>query len=179
MIPVWMLNPKIIGAVAIAAGLAAGGWIARGKLADAQLARLEASHAQAIAASEKAARDAAAQAQARERSLAEQLEVIADEKRQSDEAAARAAVAADTAARGLRDSFAVAVRRCSSGSTPSAPGGGSAAIVPGSMSDGERLLRVLGELDGAAGAYADAADRSRAAGIACERAYDAARAEVK
>jgi hypothetical protein len=43
------------------------------------------------------------------------------------------------------------------------------------MHDGDRLLRVLGELDGAAGALAEHADRARAAGLACERAYEAVR----
>lgn len=167
------ISPKLIGAALLLAVAASTGWIARGKLATAQVARVQASAAQQQAQAEKRAREAIEAARAREQQIIDRTQEIVHETRNVLATMARDAAAADAAAGGLRDAAARIAARCNTRAAPAAPASGSiAAPVPGGMHDGERILRVLTELDGAAGAYADAADRSRAAGLACQRIYE-------
>lgn len=165
MIPV---SPKLIAAVVVGGSLVAGGWMARGVLADRKIAQIRADQAEKIAQAEAAAR-------AREHAIIDRTEEIVRDARQTVENLRADAAAAVVAADGLRVAAArYAARRCPA--APVAPAsGGAPAIVPSGMHDGDRLLRVLGELDGAAGALAAHADRARAAGLACERAYEAVR----
>ena len=53
---------------------------------------------------------------------------------------------------------------------------------PGSAPAGDPIAvfgRVLGESDALAGKYAEFADRSRIAGLACEQSYDAVRQQLQ
>jgi hypothetical protein len=163
-----VVSPKLIAAIVIGGSLIGAGWMARGVLADRKIAQIRADQAEKVAQAEAAAR-------AREHAIIDRTEEIVREARSTVENLRADAAAAVVAADGLRVAAArYAARRC-----PAAPltpaSGGAPTIVPGSMHDGDRLLRVLGELDGAAGALAEHADRARAAGLACERAYEAVR----
>lgn len=174
------ISPKLIGGALLLAVAASTGWVARGKLAAAQVARVQAAAAEQQAKAEKRAREAIEAARAREQQIIDRTQEIVHETRDVLATMARDAAAADAAAGGLRDAAARIAARCNTRHAPAAPAGGSpAASLPSSMHDGERLLRVLAELDGAAGAYADAADRSRAAGLACERIYEQVRAGAR
>ena len=163
-----VVSPKLIAAIVIGGSLIGAGWMARGVLADRKIAQIRADQAEKVAQAEAAAR-------AREHAIIDRTEEIVREARTTVENLRADAAAAVVAADGLRAAAArYAARRC-----PAAPAGpasgGSPAIVPPDMRDGDRLLRVLGELDGAAGALAEHADRARAAGLACERSYEAVR----
>jgi len=163
-----VIQAKVVAALVIGGSLVAGGWMARGVLADRKIAQIRADQAEKVAQAEAAAR-------AREHAIIDRTEEIVRDARQTVENLRADAAAAVVAADGLRAAAArYAARRCPA--APVAPAsGGAPAIVPSGMHDGDRLLRVLGELDGAAGALAAHADRARAAGLACERAYDAVR----
>ena len=162
--------------VAACASLVGSGWYLRGKLAAAQIAKIEARVAADTAARETAHREAIEAARARETAITAKAEEIVHAARQADADLRAARAAADNAAAGLRDAAArYAARRCQPAAAPlgSPPG-----TMPAGLHDADQLLRVLGELDGRAGNLAEAADRARAAGAACERIYDAARAEL-
>jgi hypothetical protein len=79
--------------------------------------------------------------------------------------AADARAAADS----LRGAADAAAGRCDGGAGVDSAAAAASAAEPGA---GRVLADVLGELDERAGALAAALDRSRIAGIACERAYD-------
>lgn len=171
------ISPKLIGVGVLALVAASTGWMIRGKLADAQIARVHAAAATERAQAQERARQAVEAARAREQQILDKTQEIVHEARDAVAELARDAAAADAAGVGLRHAAAKLAARCNTSPPAPAPAGrGPAAPVPGGMHDGDRLLRVLGELDGAAGAYADAADRSRAAGLACERIYEQVRA---
>lgn len=140
-----------------------------------KVAEVKAQHSSIVAGAEKRAREEVEKVREREASLIAQTEGIINETRQTVERLEAGRLAADAAGRGMLDAARSAASRCASGKAPGPAGVGQAAGVPGSMSDGDRLMRVLGELDGAAGAYASAADRARAAGSACERYVEALR----
>lgn len=174
MIPAFLLSPKVIGPVVIGVAIFGAGWMARGQIAAASIAKLEASHAQAVASAEKKAREAVEAARRQEAQLAEQTRVIVDDARQTIQTLERAIASSDVASRGMLDAARRTASRCTSNPNPAATGGGSGSLLPGGMSDGDRLLRVLGELDGFAGAVAADSGRARAARNACEAAYNAA-----
>ena len=176
MIPLPAVSPRLIAAIVVGSALVASGWFARGQIARGQIAELKADHSAQIAASEAAARKAIEDARTREAEIINRTEEIVRDARETVESLRADAAAAVVAADGLRVAAArYAARRCpSTGTSAAAPGGGQTALVPSDMRDGDRLLRVLAELDATAGAMADHADRSRAAGLACERAYSAA-----
>jgi hypothetical protein len=174
MIPAALLAPKVIGPVVICVAIFGAGWMARGQIAAASIARLEAAHAQTVASAERKAREAVEQARTREAELVEQTRSIVDDARQTIQTLERSIVASDSASRGLQDAARRAVNRCTPSANPAAPIGSPGAILPGSMSDGDRILRLLGELDGFAGAVAADSGRARAARNACEAAYTAA-----
>lgn len=140
-----------------------------------KVAEVRAQHSSIVAGAEKRAREEAEKVREREAALIAQTEGIINETRQTVERLEAGRLAADAAGRSMLDAARSAASRCTSGKAASPAGVGQAAGVPSGMSDGDRLMRVLGELDGAAGAYASAADRSRAAGIACERYVEALR----
>ena len=79
------------------------------------------------------------------------------------------AVAADRARGSLQQRFAAVAARC--GAARADPG--AAQPSPAASSPGAMLADVLSRLDAAAGELAAYADASRAAGLACERSYDA------
>jgi hypothetical protein len=174
MIPAALLAPKVIGPVVICVAIFGAGWMARGQIAAASIARLEAAHAQTVASAERKAREAVEQARTREAELVDQTRSIVDDARQTIQTLERSIVASDSASRGLQDAARRAVNRCTPSANPAAPIGSPGAILPGSMSDGDRILRLLGELDGFAGAVAADSGRARAARNACEAAYTAA-----
>ena len=168
MIPVAAI--RLAAAVTAGAMLFGVGYYVRGKLANAQIARVEARVAADTAARETAHREALEAVRAREAAVIARTEEIVNAARQADSELRAARAAADAAGVGLRDAAArYAARRCPTATAAlgSAPGG-----LPRGLHDADRLLRVLGELDARAGDLADAADRSRAAGAACERFYD-------
>jgi hypothetical protein len=167
-----------LAVVLLLAGFGAG-WTAQGWRKDTALQSLKAEHAQAMKAAAETALAETQKAKARETELQTKIEGIADEARQLQAARDAAAADAADARQRMLNAARGAASRCATGSTSAIARGSQTGSMPGSMSDGDRLLRVLGELDGAAGAYADAADRSRAAGLACERSYNAAREAVK
>lgn len=168
-----MIPPQAIAAGVIAVVAGAAGWTLNGWRMGTTIAELEATHAKIVAEAEKTARAEVDKVRAREDALTAKIQEITDEGRATNERLQAAIVAGSTASRGVLDAARIATNRCASSQNPAPAGGGKAANVPSSMSDGDRLLRVLGELDGAAGAYAEAADRSRSAGLACERYVEA------
>jgi cell division septum initiation protein DivIVA len=174
MIPAALLSPRVIGPVVLAAVIFGSGWLTRGHFAKASIAKLEVAHAQAIASAEKKAREAVERARAREAELTEQTRVIVDEARKAIQTLETSIGSADTASRGMLDAARRAASRCPSNPNPATTGGSPSAILSGSRDDGERLMRLVTELDGFAGAAAQDADRSRAARFACQRAYEAA-----
>lgn len=173
MIPL-TVSPKLILAGAFALAAFGSGWMARGHFAKASIAKMEIAHSQAIASAEKKARDAVESARKREFELVEQTRTIVDEARQTIQTLERSIGASDAASRGLLDAASRAAKRCPTNPNPTTAGGSAGAILPSSMSDGDRLMRVLGELDGFAGAVAVDSGRARAARSACEAAYTAA-----
>ena len=171
-----LIKLAAVAAAALAvfvAGVAAGKrWSA------ADIERERAAHAQAIAAAESAARQAVEQARTREATIVARTEEIVEDARQTVETMRAHAAAADAAAVSLRDAVArYAARRCPA-APPATAGRGTPADTAAGVQDADRLLVLLGELDGRAGALARHADAARSAGIACERAWDAARAEL-
>jgi hypothetical protein len=174
MIPAVLLAPKVIGPIVIVVAIFGAGWMARGQIAAASIAKLEAAHAQAVSGAEKKAREAVEQARAREAELVENTRSIVDDARQAIQTLERSIGSADVASRGMLDAARRTASRCASSPNPATAGGSPGAIVPSSMSDGDRFLRVLGELDGFAGAVAADSGRARAARNACEAAYTAA-----
>ncbi len=75
---------------------------------------------------------------------------------------------ADSAGQRLQQRFAAAASRCAAPADPAAAPSSSAAGAAGDL-----LIEVQRRIDEAAGELADAADRARIAGLACERSYDA------
>lgn len=156
-------------AAALAVLALATGWHALGLRADLAKAR------QAHQADREAWATAAAAAQAERREVEQARQrahhqVITDAQAQID-IERRDAGAARRAADGLRTAAAAAAARCGAapGHTPvtgDSPPAASAGLV---------LADVLGSADARAGELAEALGAARAAGQACERAYDALR----
>jgi hypothetical protein len=174
MIPAALLAPKVIGPVVICVAIFGAGWMARGQIARASIAELNASHAQAVANAERRAREAVDKARARELELVEQTRSIVDEARQAIQTLELNISSSNAASRGMLDAARRVAGRCASSANPATAIGSPGAPVPSGMSDGDRFLRVLGELDGFAGAVAADSGRARAARNACEAAYTAA-----
>lgn len=129
-----------------------------------RLSAAKAEHAQQLAEWADATRAASEQYRAVEQKRAEaQRKVVQDATAQVDLArrdAGRARLAHDR----LRDA---AFAAGGAASDPAAAGAGAATGGPGLV-----LANVLIGADGAAGELASALDEARAAGLACERAYD-------
>lgn len=114
----------------------------------------------------EAARQAEARARSEEQRRQTAIEGIRRDAQEKISAVAADAAAADDAASRLRARVAELSRRPAS--CPGAAGGGEAAGEAGLV-----LADVFARLDRRAGELAEAYDRARIAGLACEAAYDA------
>ncbi|TNI81199.1 endopeptidase [Aeromonas veronii] len=125
-------------------------------------------------AEQQATAKAKATMEAREEELRRQAsidKVRDDAEKQIARAESDALAASDAADGVLEQAKRLAARAGNCPSNPSATKPGAPAEEPGVV-----LADVLGRADARAGELAAAYDRSRAAGLACERAYDALRA---
>jgi hypothetical protein len=162
----WALHAHVLtGRIAAARADAAQ---ARADLADERAAR-----ALERAEVERVAREIVEQYRAREQAVAAELDRIKEQAHADLTRAARDAADARAAADRLRVAAARAARAAASGGSD--PATSRAAAEGGAPAAGPGL--VLADLLGRCGARAvelgEAVDRSRAAGLACERAYDA------
>lgn len=156
-------------AVAIACGsLSAGYWL-RGMRADRELAELRTQHASQLATQIDAALRASEEARREEARRAFAMEGVARDARTQAEQARRDAVAADDAARRLRDHAARLAAQCA---RPAAVHPAATVASPPAAGPGLVLADLRDRADQVAGELAAAVDRSRIAGLACERAYD-------
>lgn len=170
----WMLS-RLAGwrgyAAAFLAGglvLGAAGWAANGWRMGAQLAEERTSHATVMEEHARAALIAVQAARDEERRRVAAIEEIRNEADQELAAVVeRERRAADVR---VRDAVAEYARRHRPASNSGAAQSGAPVGDPIGM-----FAELLGELDDLAGQYAAAADRARAAGLTCERAYDAIR----
>ena len=132
----------------------------------------------------RAESDARQQALEHERAIAakEQFLTATIEANAKEAQRAQSALAADrdrarAAEHRLRDQLATLVQRYRADGTPSANPAAAGQQPPAGDAIGV-LADVLGRADQRAGELADFADRAHAAGLACERDYDAARAAL-
>jgi hypothetical protein len=175
MIPIpAFLTARLMAGVAVAAALVLSGWMARAKWDAGRFTKLELQQSQRVAEAEKKARTELEKARERETALIETTRGIVDEARKTVETLERGRADADRASVSMLDAARRAAGRCSPGANAAPATGGGSANLPSSMSDGDRFLRVFGELDGFAGAAAADSGRARAARNACEQAYNAA-----
>lgn len=113
----------------------------------------------------------------RERGLQDTINQINQEAHDAQQDYDRLIVSAGTERQRLLDAVAAADARA--GDSHKTGADASTASQCTTALDSLRVLaQLLGESDQQAGIYATQADKSRAAGLACERAYDAARAVV-
>lgn len=172
----WMLS-RLAGwrgyaAAFLAGGLVLGavGWAANGWRMGAQLADERTSHATVMEEHARAALVAVQAARDEERRRVAAIEEIRNAADQEiADVQRRERAAADVR---VRDAVVDYARR-------HRPAGNPGAAEP-SQTTGDPIgmfAELLGELDDLAGQYAAAADRARAAGLTCERAYDAVRAQ--
>jgi hypothetical protein len=178
VIPAALLNPRVFLAAGLAAAVFYVGWTVRDHSADSDIKDLKASHVLAVNAAAEKLRKAETDAKAREDALIDKTKGIVDEARTIVAGLETELGRADAASRGLLDAGRRAANRCTANSNPSPAGGGAGTSVSGGMSDGDRFLRVLGELDGFAGAAAEDSGRARAARDVCQRFYEAAMKEI-
>lgn len=175
-----MPGPKTIAAIAVVAIAFSTGWIVRGKFAAAAAAKVEAQHARQAAAAAQAHSVALQQARAASDHIVTQAEGIVDHARQLEADLQRDRAAALADGRSLRAQAARITARCDAMANPASPAGGSQATqLPGSMRDGDRLLLVLGSVEGAAEAYAFDSERARNAVDVCNALYNTARQALK
>lgn len=158
---------------ALAVGLvvgAGGAWVVRGWQAGAQLQTERAAYARALADAEAATTRAVEDARTKEQRRADAVQEIADHAHAQLAAARADAGRARAAADRLRraaDAYAAAV--CG-GAAADSPSTASSAPATG---PGLVLADLFGRADARAGELAAAFDAAHAAGVACERAYDA------
>lgn len=172
-LPAFITTRLLVG-VAVASGLVLSGWFARAKWDENRFTKLKLEQTRRIADAEKRARELMEAARARENELIAKTQEIADEARKAVVDLERSRAVADAASVSMLDAARRATSRCSPGPSATTSPRSLGTGMSGSMSDGDRLMRVLGELDGAAGAYAEDSGRARAARNACEQAYTAA-----
>jgi len=168
------VTPRLIAGIAVVSALVLSGWMARGKWDAGTIADLKLAHSQTVAAGEKKAREELEKARDREAALVETTKGIVDEARKTIVDLERGFAAADSASAGMLASARKLAGNCTPRANSSPAPGGGGTSVPSGMSDGDRFLRVLGELDGFAGAAAEDSGRARAARDACGKAYEAA-----
>ncbi|MGV8823953.1 DUF2514 family protein [Methylibium petroleiphilum] len=166
VVPWWV---PALGAAALAAGLG----VQTVRLADSQTALATEQRDRRDERLRLAERALVANDQVRaeiQRRADEQQEVIRNAEKQQAQARADA-LAADAAARRLRDRAAQLAAACGpAGPHPAPPGAGEATAGAGLV-----LTDVLGRSDDTSGELAEAFDAARGAGLTCERAYDALR----
>jgi hypothetical protein len=162
--------------VVVGVALLGAGFYGGKRWSAADLEKERAQHATVVAAAATARAEAVDRALADSRAAVAEAERIAGEARAEEDRLRIARAAAVTESGRLRDAAATYQRRHAAACAPGATSGGTTGAVPGRVYDGDRFLRVLGELDGAAGAFAEAADRARSSGLACERTYEVMRA---
>lgn len=168
MIQVYVVAVAVLVAGAAGAG---AGYHLRDLSATKSMAVVQKQHAEALAkardnalARERAARD-------EERALAASLMETVNATQDALAAARRDIVARDAAADRLRNEFATRVANLASSVRETSPAPDSRAPAAGA---GLVLTDVFGRTDARLRSCAAALDESRAAGQACERAYDAA-----
>ena len=115
---------------------------------------------------------------AKEQSLTATLEANAKESQRAQSALAADRDRARAAEHRLRDQLATLVQRYRADGTPSANPAAAGHQPPAGDAIGV-LADVLGRADQRAGELADFADRAHAAGLSCERDYDAAREAMR
>lgn len=174
----FLLSPRTILVAGLSATLAYGGWAVRDHFADSEVKELKAAHAMAVNAAAEKLRKAEAAAKSREEALIEKTKGFLDEARTIVEGMEKELVRSDAASRGLLDAGRRAANRCATNQSAGPSGGGVGTGLPSGMSDGDRFLRVLGELDGFAGAAATDSGRARAARDTCQRYYEAVKKEL-
>lgn len=161
----------IAGVAALVLLLAAGIQTHRLALRDADLALVREGRAQDRAAAAAAAASGIAAARAEESRRHAALQEIADAANLDAARARDDAAAAARAAGGLRQRAAQLAAGCgATAGDPAAATGSAPAAGAGLL-----LADLLGRADDRAGGLAAYADQARAAGIACERAYDSLR----
>jgi hypothetical protein len=169
------MNAQILAIVALTSALISGlgGWLVRGNIADRDVAKLQATHAQERKQFSDAARLAEAKARATEQRRVTDLEAIQNEANKRTAALQADVVSARAAADSLRKHVArIAAARGGPASDSAASASSQTTAETGSLLSDvfvESIDRVV-EL----AAYADAA---RAAGLACEQAYEAVRGD--
>ena len=157
-------------AVAIALALAAAG-LQTYRLAreQARHADTRARHAEQVADLERASREAALAARTEERRRTAEVQKAADEAHDALARARADAAAANDAGQRLRDRVAALTATCGRASGDTSP----AASGPSAVATADLLADVQRRLDAAADGIAAHADAARAAGLACQRSYDA------
>lgn len=163
---------RLIGAAVLLAGAAAGGWRLKAHFADAEIAKLKAAHAVIVAAADKAKTKAVQSALDQSREAIARAEEIVNAAREEEARLAAARARADAAGSQLQQAAREYQRRRAACGLAAAASGGAPGGMPAGMQEADRILLVLGRLDARAGAYAEAADRSRARGLRCERWVD-------
>lgn len=162
-----------LGAVVLlvlASAAAAGGWMARGWKADRDIAELQALHAQERERHANAAR--AAEAKAREIEQSRQLSI---ERIERESFSRNQAIQADAAsARAAADSLRKHIARLAGGGSASSDSG-AADISTTAAGTGLVLADVLGRSVDRTVELAAFADAAHAAGLACERSFQAVR----
>ena len=170
MIPLPWFRPWMAWAAAVAAMAALLG-LQTVRLADerADHQTTKADYNQRVANAEKAGRQAVEDARAEEQRRTAAVQEIANEAQKELDVARSDADAARSAGERLRDRIAQLTAACrAAASNPDAANAGAPAEVPADL-----LADVQRRLDEAADGIAGFADKSAAAGKACERSYDA------
>ncbi len=151
---------------ALLAGLAVGAaaWTVQGWRYGAEIVRIERDQAQALAAAEQAARNEEAR-------RAAAIEEIQRDAQTAVTVAQRDAAAAGAVSERLRAQLARLRADLAAGDPPATLRGPTGADAL------DLLAELFSRADGHAGELAAIADRARAAGLACERSYDAMRGD--
>lgn len=175
-----MISPftlTLAGGIAVAAVLGIALTAQTMRLGDArtQLAQAKADHAQQLAAWQTAVARAEARARQIEQQRAADIEEITRDAQTRLDRARSDARAADDVARKLRAHIALLVMPAPSGSAPARDSTPASASAP-AAGPGILLAHLFRGADDRASELARFADHAHAAGIACERAYDALRA---
>lgn len=157
-------------AVLLACASMAGGYWLRGLRADREVAAVELQLRTARAEAAAAAFEASERFRRIEQARAFELEKVTRDAQRNIDQARRDAAAADVAADRLRQRAAALAAACRPAVDPTPADAGAPAAGPGLV-----LSDLLGRSDETSGELAAAFDQSRAAGLACERSYDALR----
>ena len=111
-----------------------------------------------------------AQKAATERARQDEIDRIQEDAQNEINRLAALRAAADRSSERLQQSISATIARLRAGQAASTTGSGQAGDSAGLL-----LTQLYAEIDRAAGEYAAEADRARAAGLTCERAWDAMR----